>query len=62
MDEAREAALKLAAQCATHDGSPEETVARARAYLDFLCGTRDAEIVSAAQRFGDAMQQVRAPS
>lgn len=50
MDEERELALKLACQCAERDGDPEGTVIRARAYLDFLKGTRDVKVLTAARQ------------
>jgi hypothetical protein len=58
MDHDRELALTLACQQADRDGEPSETVKRARAYLDFLLNTRDAEISDAARRLSETVTRV----
>jgi hypothetical protein len=62
MDEERELALKLACGVADRYVDPEETVARARLYLDFLTGGSDAKVIDAAKQFGDTLQRVKAGS
>jgi hypothetical protein len=51
MNAERDRALTLAHEAEPKDGyaPPENVVARARQYLDFLLGTRDAEIIKAAK-------------
>lgn len=50
MDEEREPALRLACECASMDGDPGGTIARARAYLSFLNGEGVTEAVIADRR------------
>ena len=50
MDHERERALTLAQEIEARKGysTPDAVISRARAYLDFLRGTRDAAIIGAA--------------
>lgn len=50
----RERALSLAHEVELRNGStlPESVTARVRVFLDFLRGTRDAEIIDAARELG----------
>ncbi len=55
MFELRERALTLAQDAEAKDGisDPASVVDRARIYLDFLQGTRDAEIIDAARMLSE---------
>jgi hypothetical protein len=58
--ELRERALVLACQYSVEYERSENTVARARVFLDFLQGTQDAGIIDAARLFSDQVQKVTA--
>lgn len=51
MDELRQLALRLAVELGMKGEGGAETAERARHLLNFLNGTRDAEIISAAREF-----------
>lgn len=53
MEIEREVALRLACECASTDGSPVETVNRARTYLAFLNGDADAQAAVATRAAED---------
>ena len=57
MDLDRDRALTLAHEDEMRNGyaDPEAVVNRARTYLDFLRGARDAEIISAAHKLSDVI-------
>lgn len=58
MREDRDRALTLAHEAESKNGSasPEAVIARARIYLDFLCGTRDADVLSAAHHLAKIIE------